>query len=542
LIKTEQPDEALEILQKLHKSSTENYFDMLTLQLLIRKVLILMEAFKDFTDISDHPKIKEDKTFLRVIQYILGGINNDILKHGIKKFDDFSDQQVSLSDLISQLKVKSGMKKLDEFYRNNPTTSYLSKAIILTFKNMYEQALECANTYAELSPQNEIFVVSIRANCLYAMGKFEEALEHHYTTIKLWPSVADYYNLIVTLIKLNRLNELEEVLNTAYKDFPDEILEMLNQLAIEMFKRKNFEASIIIFKNIAETSKKSYAYTKLVIALEVLNRFQEASVIIDIALSIDPDNYEMWTRKYEIYLKLEKLDELVNISEKLIELKPNDIRSDILKTRLLEIKGNFKEALDLLLEIKEKIPNYAEIYYRLSLFFYNVRRFEEVIVNAKKYIEICDTILDHSIFAYLGKAQIAIGEYQEAIESLQKCCQYDPKNFENIYALAVVFSIVEEFDNALLYSNKALEIQPKNAEVLEFKEHVTKELGDLSMSKISENRKNENGFYNVNKKNFTVLNKVNRSYFWNFKNMLPIQKVFSSMNIMKIMRFIKKIK
>jgi tetratricopeptide (TPR) repeat protein len=229
----------------------------------------------------------------------------------------------------------------------------------------------------------------------------------------------------------------------------------------------------------------------------------------------------------------------LNISAKLIELKPNDVKSYLVKCTLFEHKGNYKEAMDWLLEVKEKIPDNAEVYYRLSLYLYNAKRYEEVIVNAKKYIEICDTNLDHSIFAFLGKAQIAIGDYQGAKESLQKCCQYDPKKFENIYDLAVVYSIVGEYDNALLYSNKALEIQPKNAMVLEFKELLTKELNGLSMNKISQDSKD--GFYNVNKKNFTVLNKINRSY-WNFNNMLPIQKVFSSMNIIKIMRFIKKIK
>jgi tetratricopeptide (TPR) repeat protein len=306
-----------------------------------------------------------------------------------------------------------------------------------------------------------------------------------------------------------------------------------------MFERNNFEAALIIFKKIAETSKTSYAYANLANVLEASNQFQEASDIIDKALSEDPNNYEMWIAKSEVYLKLEKLDELLNISAKLIELKPNDIRSYLVKCKLFEHKGNYEEAIDWLLKVKEKIPDNAEIYYRLSLNLYNAKRYEEVIVNAKKYIETCNTVLDHSIFAFLGKAQIATGEYQEAIESLLKCCQYDPKNFDNLYALAYVYSTVGELDNSLLYSNKALEIQPKNAVVLEFKELLTSELNYLSMSKI--NQDSIDGFYNVNKKNFTVLNKINRSY-WNFKNILPIQKVFNSMNIMKFMRFIKKIK
>jgi tetratricopeptide (TPR) repeat protein len=537
LVKTEQPDEALELLQKLYKTSVGNYFDMLTLNLLIRKALILKEAFKDFTGISDNSKIKEDKTFLTVIQLVLEGINTDILKYGIKQFDNFSDKQYTLSDLIRHLKDKSGIKNLHEFYRNsNPTTGYLNKAIELTFQNKYEEALEYANMYAKIYPEDEISVVAIRANSLYAMGKFEEALEYNYTMVKLWPSVTDYYNLIITLIKLNRLNELVEVLNTAFREFP-EISQILTESGIEMYKQGNFEVAIIIFKKIAKITKKSYAYQNLANVLQASNRFQEASDAIDKALSENPNNYEMWISKSEVYLKLGKLDELLNISAKLIELKPNDIRSYLVKTRLLDHEGNYKEAIYWLLEVKEKIPENAEIYYHLSVYLYLANRFEEAIVNAKKYIEICDTNLDHSIFEILGKAQTKIGDNQGAKESLRKYCQHNPKSFGSICMLATVYSMVGEYDNAIFYANKALEIEPKNAKVLDFKELITNELNDLSMSK------NENGFYNVYKKKFPVLNKVNRNY-WNFKNILPTQKVFSfmNMNIIKIMRFIKKFK
>jgi tetratricopeptide (TPR) repeat protein len=209
LVKTEQPDEALKLLQKLYKTSIGNYFDILTQQILIRKVLVLKKAFKDFTDITEKPKIKEDKIFLKVIQYMLEEFNNDILKHGITKFENFSDKQASLSDLINALKNKSGIKQLHVFYREgNPTAQYLNKALELNSQKRYEEALKYANMYAELCPENERFIAPVRASCLYAMDNYEESLKHRYTTVKLWPSVAHYYNLIVTLITLNRLSEL----------------------------------------------------------------------------------------------------------------------------------------------------------------------------------------------------------------------------------------------------------------------------------------------------------------------------------------------
>jgi tetratricopeptide (TPR) repeat protein len=143
LIKTEQPDQALEMLHKLYKPSAGNYFNIVTQRLLIRKVLILKEAYKDFSKITLDTKITQDKIFQKAIQYVLEGINNDILKHGIKKFDESPNQQVSLSDLINLLKNKSGIKQLHDFYsKSNPALDYLNKAIELNSQKKYEEALK----------------------------------------------------------------------------------------------------------------------------------------------------------------------------------------------------------------------------------------------------------------------------------------------------------------------------------------------------------------------------------------------------------------
>jgi tetratricopeptide (TPR) repeat protein len=384
-----------------------------------------------------------------------------------------------------------------------------------------------------------VFVAYIRADCLHAMRRYEESLEYRYTMVKLSPAVAHYHNLILVLVMLNRLNELKEVLNAAFRDVP-EILEILIRLGQETYLRKEYEASIIIFKKIVEISKPSIQfYINLVKMLSALNRPEEALVYIDKALTENPNSYEMCLLKSEIYLNQKKFDELLNISEKLIELKPDDAHGYFIKSYILELKGNYGEVIDCLLSAKLKVPNNAEVYYQLSSYLCDSNRDEETIANAKKYIEMGGPKVD--IYGILGKSQFGVGEFYEAITSLEKCCQLDPNNFEVRHNLAVAYSEVGQYDNALLCLNKVLEIEPNFTNSLEFKESVLKKINALSISKINENNKADNNFYNANKKNFSVLNKLNGNY-WKSKGNWPMKKVLNSVNFVRMMKFIHKFK
>jgi tetratricopeptide (TPR) repeat protein len=542
LIKMEQLDTALKLLYKLFRKYNDSYFDTVTQKLFLRKILILKEAYNGITNILDHTEITEDKEYKTIIEHVIGEINNEILKEGFKAFNKNSDEQNLITNIINKLKNKSGIEQLHQFLNKaDPSLEYLNKAQELAIQGRHEEVLIAVDKFVKLAPDRESFISYIKGPCLFALGKYEEALHQFNTMIKLWPAMSDAYpNKIVTLIKLNRINELKETLDTAAKANPD-IFQFLFEIGVEAYGNGNYEVSIILLKKSEERlTPVNQVLGAMAQMLAKLNRNEEALVYIDKALAGNPNFYPILRLKVEIYFKQGRLEgtELLNICDKLIQLNPNDLRNYLNKAEILKVKGNNKEAIEVLLKAKEINLNEVEIYYALSSLFYYDERFEETKINATKYIEMGGS--KAYIYIILGYAQTKLKEHREAIESFEKYQQLNPNDFTTIHNLGYSYLELKDYDKALLYLNKALEVDPKNERTIVLKDIVLRHF-NLSISEIPENNKADNNFIYLNKKNFIVLNRVNRNY-WNIYTMTFMQRVSSYMNLMKMMKFIKKFK
>jgi tetratricopeptide (TPR) repeat protein len=305
-----------------------------------------------------------------------------------------------------------------------------------------------------LSPDRESFISFIKGPCLFALGKYEEALHQFNTMIKLWPAMSSdaYPNKIVTLIKLNRINELKKTLDNATKANP-EIFQFLFDIGIEAYNNGNYQVSIMFLKKFDEHSTPvNQVYGAMAQMLAKLNRLEEAFVYLDKALAGIPNFYAMLRLKIEIYFKQGRLEgtELLNICVKLIQLNPNDCYNYQIKAEIiLRVKGNYKEAIDVLLKAKDINPNEVEIYYGLNSSFYYDQKFEETKINAAKYIEMGGSKM--YIYIILGNAQTKLKEYREAIKSFEKYQQLNQNDFTTIHNLGCLYLELKEYDKALLY-------------------------------------------------------------------------------------------
>ncbi len=62
----------------------------------------------------------------------------------------------------------------------------------------------------------------------------------------------------------------------------------------------------------------------------------------------------------------------------------------------------------------------------------------------------------------LGIISLRLGKYKEAIESIEKSLELDPKNANSLASLGEVQEEKEEFEKAIEYYKKAIELNPNN--------------------------------------------------------------------------------
>lgn len=69
------------------------------------------------------------------------------------------------------------------------------------------------------------------------------------------------------------------------------------------------------------------------------------------------------------------------------------------------------------------------------------------------------------IYKHRGMAYFAQNKYQEALEDFTKSAENDPKNFRSLYYIGIVYSLLDDDENAILYFDKSLQVN-------EFQSHV----------------------------------------------------------------------
>lgn len=125
-------------------------------------------------------------------------------------------------------------------------------------------------------------------------------------------------------------------------------------------------------------------------------------------------------------------------------------------------ENNFEKALDYLMDLKKRAET-SEDHYAINLFvglcFTDMGLFEHA---GKVYQQLIDMgAADSRIFSNLGHVQMKSGEYKKALRNYEIALEYDRKNEYAINNIAQAHFQMHEFDEAIEFALKALEVNPK---------------------------------------------------------------------------------
>ena len=131
-----------------------------------------------------------------------------------------------------------------------------------------------------------------------------------------------------------------------------------------------------------------------------------------------------------------------------------------LKGKKLYKKGKTDRALQILLKVFEKQPDNPNINKWLGLISFKGKDYKTAVQVINKYLQ-----YDHAMtqfWYYLSISQKALGNYKEAKVAARQLEKLEKENINNLINLADLNRLTGKYNNAKLYSNDAIRIDPEN--------------------------------------------------------------------------------
>lgn len=211
-------------------------------------------------------------------------------------------------------------------------------------------------------------------------------------------------------------------------------------------------------------NKDESLYLDLGYSYYCLNNFKESIASYKKVLDITPENVEAITWLAHNNIMLENYDEAINLCEKAIQIDEGYAFAYDTKGQVYYYNGNFKEALRFYSIAIEKDPSYTNAYVNKITALY----------MQKNYMEGMDFALDsYKLFPneseipyYLGDFYSAINDRETAIKYYEEALKLNEKNIELVARLGWEHFYNQDYQNAKIYSDKALELDDNNKSAL----------------------------------------------------------------------------
>ena len=424
-LKTNQLNKALKIANEMCEKikTAKSYFNYL-------KVLIKLDKKQDAIEIfnSLDESIKLDVDIL----YLISTISDDkkeLLLHKILKLD-LAHEQANIE--LAKIEIEKG--NLDKAIpyclnvdENNPMANYYLGLIEASRKN-HTRAIELFLKAIKLDNDENDFYTDL-AKSYIDISWLDEALMALKKSINL--SIVKNINKNIDekhflcgwiLIKKNEFSKALLSLNSIKEDSP-------------LYQKAQILTQIINIKN----SNIAAAITKLE---ECFSKDEKNGILLD-TLALCYKELKFYKKAIEIY-------------KKGLEIYPDSIYYTLELIDLLIDDKDYLKALELIEEFSKKYQNCASIYNSLARIFYRLKNLDKALVSIEQYLELDKNNAESHYFK--GLILNDLEQYTLAKESIYNAIKINPTIAKYYSQMARSYIGTKEYDNALVYSKEAIEI------------------------------------------------------------------------------------
>jgi tetratricopeptide (TPR) repeat protein/tRNA A-37 threonylcarbamoyl transferase component Bud32 len=348
-----------------------------------------------------------------------------------------------------------------------------------------------------------------RANILYNLKRYNQALDTYDKAIQIRPEYAEAWNgEAKTLSELEKYKEALDAYDKAIQIQPNYLEAWLgrgyvldnlekDQEAIDSFDQalkiqsndsEAWNARGDALMNLQRYEEASESYDKAVYykpdyyqawfgrgwALHNLQRYEDAIAAYDKAVQLKPDYDQAWYNRGNELMNLQRYQDAVASYDKAVQFKPDYYQAWYSRGNALMKLQRYPEAIDSFDKAVQYKPNYYEAWYSRGWSLHQLQRYEEAIDSYDKALKFKRN--DAQTWYNRGNALYNLKRYEDAIVSYNRAVRYKPDYYEAWYSRGNALYNLKRYEDAIASFDKALRFKPDYREAIDARNQAQRQM------------------------------------------------------------------
>ena len=428
----------------------------------------------------------DSNEFENIISYYLenGKINfaKKAIKLGLEQHPDSSNLALfEIEILIFENKLDNAEKLLEGLILSEPSNEeiYIQKADIYSKKKLHKKAILWLKKILDFNTDNAEVYSLIGIEYLF-LEDFENAKDNFINCLNYDDS--DYsalYNIVYCFEILEQNDKAIDYLNT-YLDSNPYCEVAWHQLGKQYLIFKNYIKAISAF-DFAIISDEYFvgAYIEKGRALEKINKYNEAIENYKLIIALKDESSYPLLRMGICYDKIGNYKKAIQNFNDCVKIDPQLNKAWYLLAEIYYKNQKYNSAIlniNKAIDINSENENYWKLYAKINI---GLKLYEEADIGFQKIIELGEA--DESILIAKTDVLIKLGEYNNAIDILEKCYELLDDKSIILYRFSGIYFLQNKIEDGIVHLKKALSINKEN-------KYIFKELfGTISKYKYLEN-------------------------------------------------------
>ena len=390
---------------------------------------------------------------------------------------------------------------LDEALKinRNIASIYANKAENLMEMQYYQEAIDQAEISISIAPYNP-YPYEIEIEVYFRTRNDKQVLEvyERATNLKVSSPGLEYYKICVETDDLSAEEKISAFENLAKAEYLSKWEEKIHTQIAHAYSSKNDYGNALVHATkaldvaIAHGRENESLFCNKIYYLSQLKRDDDELEAINDGMAFFP-NSKALLRDLGYYYDRIDADKAIETWQRLIDVDNQFVVAYLRKGMNLTRKSRYDEALEILNKGLEAIPDNPNLYARRGYTYRAMKKFEEAITDLLFAIENPQKhyfwYKKPDIYADIANIYSAdLNNLENDIKYSKLAMEENPEDTDNLSGYAAALFLNEQYEEALEYFNKSLELEPKDDYSLYNRGRIHEKLGNHELAKEDYNK------------------------------------------------------
>lgn len=197
------------------------------------------------------------------------------------------------------------------------------------------------------------------------------------------------------------------------------------------------------------------------------SRNEENERTIEEQLSNNPNDTDALRSLIEVKIRARKLEEAIQVIDRLIELEPEEFEWPLLKAHMYIYNGDYESAKEKFEDIIKKDPYRVEAYHGLVMATSESDKpLEDLLKRIEGAMEMCKKQNRESdvrdLKLLIAQVKVMEGDFPDALRAYQELVKEEPRDFRPYLCQGIIYTLLRKKDEAEKQFDKFRRLIPKN--------------------------------------------------------------------------------